>query len=382
MEFTLFNKKLKFDRNEFAGSFGDIGTDLPLIIGMILACGLDSSSTLIMFGIMQILTGIIYGFPMPVQPFKIMAVIMITSKLGGNLLYGAGFATGIIMMFLTLTGFLDKITKIIPKSVIRGIQFGLGISLAGLALKDYIHTDGIPGYVLALLCFLIILFLLGNKKYPAALFVILIGFIYALFFKIDILKIKNSLGFTLPVFHTIAFQDIIKGFFLLALPQIPLSITNSIVATKQTLDDFYPENTITTKKIGFTYSLMNLINPFFTGIPTCHGAGGLAGHHQFGARTGGSVIIYGLIYLILGLFFGSGFGEIIKVFPFPVLGIILVFEGISLMLLIKDISQSKTDLLISLLIALIAVNLKNGYVIGLIIGTGITYFINFKKIKL
>jgi hypothetical protein len=61
---------IRFDRNELAGAFGDIGTDLPLIIGVILAAPLDSASALILFGIMQILTALRYRMPMPVQPLK------------------------------------------------------------------------------------------------------------------------------------------------------------------------------------------------------------------------------------------------------------------------------------------------------------------------
>ncbi|MFB3073100.1 MAG: putative sulfate/molybdate transporter, partial [bacterium] len=61
---------MRFDRNEWSGAFGDIGTDLPLIAGMILVSGIDAASVLIVFGIMQILTARLYGIPMPVQPLK------------------------------------------------------------------------------------------------------------------------------------------------------------------------------------------------------------------------------------------------------------------------------------------------------------------------
>ena len=57
---------------ELAGSFGDTGTDCPLVVGMIIACGLDTTSALVMFGVMQILTGITYGLPMPVQSGKMV----------------------------------------------------------------------------------------------------------------------------------------------------------------------------------------------------------------------------------------------------------------------------------------------------------------------
>jgi hypothetical protein len=69
--------RVRFDRNELSGAFGDIGTDLPLIVGMILAAKLDPASVLTLFGAMQLLTGLIYGLPMPAQPLKAMAVLVI-----------------------------------------------------------------------------------------------------------------------------------------------------------------------------------------------------------------------------------------------------------------------------------------------------------------
>jgi hypothetical protein len=106
-----------------------------------------------------------------------------------------------------------------------------------------------------------------------------------------------------------------------------------------------------------------------SGIPCCHGAGGLAGHYTFGARTGGSVVLYGTMYLVLGFFFSDGFSEVIKVFPLPLLGVILLVESLALMVLARDIAGSKKDLFICLLVALIAFALPQGYVVGLIVGT-------------
>ncbi|MEB3104106.1 putative sulfate/molybdate transporter, partial [Paenibacillaceae bacterium T2] len=134
---------IKFDRNEFAGAFGDIGTDLPLLIGMIVAAGLNSASALIMFGVMQIFTALRYRMPMPVQPLKAMAAIVITQKLSGNILYGGGLAVGILMLLLTLTGLIDWIARIVPKVVIRGMQLGLGLQLATLSLKEYVQADSV-----------------------------------------------------------------------------------------------------------------------------------------------------------------------------------------------------------------------------------------------
>jgi hypothetical protein len=263
--------------------------------------------------------------------------------------------------------------------VMRGVQFGLGLSLATIATKNYILSDAVPGYILAGISFIIVLALLGNRKYPPALWVILLGAVYAVLFKLDLIKVGQGMGISLPRINVVTWNDVAAGFLVLALPQIALSISNSVVATKQTLHDLFPDSEVGVKKIGITYSLMNLVNPWFSGVPTCHGAGGLAGHCSFGARTGGSVVIYGSIYLILGLFFTGSFNEVIKVFPLPMLGVILLFESLALMMFIKDIAGEKKDLFIALLVALMCMALPNGYVIGLVVGTAMYYAAN--KVK-
>ncbi|MFN3344707.1 MAG: putative sulfate/molybdate transporter [Chloroherpetonaceae bacterium] len=367
--FLRYPFSIRFDRNELAGAFGDIGTDLPLLVGVILAAKLDASSTLIVFGGMQILTALFYQMPMPVQPLKAMAALVITQKIDGAVLFGAGLAIGVVMLVLSLSGALIWLSRAIPKAVVRGIQFGLGLQLALLSLKDYVPSDGALGYALASVAFLITLFLLGNRKYPASLIVILLGVGYAVVFHFDELFKVSTMGISLPKLFVPTWEHIATGFVLLALPQIPLSIGNSLLATKQTASDLFPEKQLSIQQIGLTYSAMNLISPFLSGVPICHGSGGMVGHYTFGGRTGGSVVLYGLLYLVLGLFFASGFEQAVKIFPLPILGVILFFEGISLIKLLGDLLGEKKSFFVALLTGILAVGVPYGYVVGLVVGT-------------
>src|SRR5207244_10272868 len=101
------------------------------------------------FGFMQILTALRYRIPMPVQPLKAMAALVIAQKVPGNILYGAGLAIGLTMFVLTISGFIERIARVVPKPVVRGIQLGLGLQLAGIAMNDYVHRDGVAGWALA-----------------------------------------------------------------------------------------------------------------------------------------------------------------------------------------------------------------------------------------
>jgi len=366
--------RLRFDRNELAGAFGDIGTDLPLVIGMIAASGLNSASVLVMFGLMQFLTAFVYGMPMAVQPLKAVAVIVITQHIAPGVLYGGGLAIGIAMLILTITGGIDWLSRVVPRAVVRGLQLGLGLQLSLLALGNYVQRDGANGYVLAAVAFVIIIALLGNRRFPPALFVIALGVIYAIILKMSPSDVSGSVGFSLPQVQRLSLSDITSGFVLLAIPQIPLSLGNSILATRQIAEDLFPEKQIGVRKLSFTYAAMNLINPWLGGVPTCHGSGGLVGQYTFGARTGGSLIIYGSIFLTLGLFFAGGFQHVVQVFPLPVLGVLLLFEGVTLMQLIRGDIENRYEFFIVLLVGLLANGLPYGYAIALIVGTALYYF--------
>lgn len=317
---------------------------------------------------------------MPMQPLKAMAVLVITQKISGNVLYGAGLAIGVTMLLLSLSGALSTLATWIPPCVVRGIQFGLGLSLASLALKTYIPSVGLPGYALAAAGLVIMLSLWGNRRVPAGLLVIGMGVVYALMFDLHLLTVADGFALTLPQLYQPTLSDVLTGFVALALPQLPLSISNSVIATEQIVRDLFPNRLVSIRMIGLTYALVNLTAPFLGGIPACHGCGGLAGHYTFGARTGGSVVIYGTFYVVLGLFFSGPLHEVLKVFPQPILGVVLLFEALTLLTFVRDQARSARDTTIALLVGVVALTLPQGFVVGLVLGTIVFY--GFKRFGL
>ncbi len=364
---------LRFDRNEWAGSFGDIGTDLPLLLGITLASGLDAGGVFAVFGLLQITTGLLYGLPMPMQPLKAMAVLVISQRIEGGVLLGGGLAVGAVMLLLTLTGVLDLLVRWLPRSVVRGIQFGLGLSLASLALNSYVPSMGWTGWALAAGGTLVLLLLWGNRRVPGGLLLVALGAAFALWKGLDLGVVMGGVGLSLPALGVPSLEEVWRGFWLLALPQIPLSLSNSIIATEQTLRDLFPDRRVGVRKIGLTYAAVNLVAPFLGGVPACHGSGGLCGHYAFGARTGGSVVLYGAFYLVTGLFLSAPLGEVVKIFPQPVLGVILLFEALALMALVRDAAASGRDLAVALLTGTAAFALPQGFLVGLLLGTLVFY---------
>ena len=335
--------RLRFDRNELSGAFGDLGTDLPLLVGMVLAAGLDAASVLVVFGLAQVATGLHYRLPMPVQPLKAVAVIVIAQQLSPDVIAGGGIAIGAVMLVLALTGSLEWLARVIPVAVVRGLQLGLGVQLTILAAGRYLPSLGTSGLALAGAASLIVVLLIGNRRFPPAPFVIALGAAYALTWSTSPASIAEGFGFALPSLRTPSVGDVVAGFIVLALPQLPLSLGNSILATERLTHDLFPERAVGVRRIGTTYGLMNLVVPWLGGVPVCHGSGGLAGHHALGGRTGGSVVIYGGMILVAGLFFSEAFDSLVNIFPLPVLGVLLIVEGLALIVLLRTLPRRAPD---------------------------------------
>jgi hypothetical protein len=365
--------RLRFDRNELGGAFGDIGTSLPLLLAMIAAAELDAGSVFLLFGLAQAGSGIVYGLPMPMQPLKAMAVIVIAERLTENVLFGGGLAIGAAMLLLAVTGLLQWLVRVIPRCVVRGIQLGLALALGQLALRNYVPAMGAFGYLLAGLSFVALVLLYGNRRVPAALPVMGLGLVVAIASGFDNQAVAAGMGVHLPEPRLPAWADVMTGLVVLALPQLPLSLSNSVIATHRTLQDLFPWRAVSVRKIGLSYAFANLLLPFFGGVPVCHGSGGLAGQHAFGARTGGAAVIYGAIFVCVGLFFGGAAAEVVRLFPLPVLGVVLLFEAVALGSLVSDVSGSRRELMIALVVALSALALPQGYVVGLLVGTLLFY---------
>jgi MFS superfamily sulfate permease-like transporter len=360
---------LRFDRNELSGAFGDLGTTLPLLVGMVLAARLDAPSVLIVFGLLQLGTALVYRMPMPVQPLKAVAAIVIAGQVPAAVVRGGGLAIGAIMLVLSATGLVGWLARVIPKPVVRGVQAGLGLQLATLALRDYVPTGGAAGYLLAAAAFAATVALLGNRRLPPAPVVVALGVVYALATTADPRAILRGAGLHLPAVGVPSWAQVVQGALLLALPQIPLSLGNSVLATRQLAEDLFPDRAPPpVRKIGFTYAAMNVVSAALGGVPACHGSGGMAGHYAFGGRTGGSVFISGLLYLVLGLVFGGAFAVVIAIFPRPVLGVLLLVEALALLALVRDLAERPSELVLALLVALVAATVPYGYLVGMTIG--------------
>ena len=364
--------RLQFNRRELAGAFGDIGTDLPLIISLLLATRLDPAGVFLAYGLMQIGTGVLYGLPMPVQPLKAMAVAVIAGQATGGQLQLAGLMIGVVMLVLAGSGLLDRLQQLIPLVVVRGVQAGLGLNLARTAF-GLTGRAGHWGWAAAAVALALLVTLRGHRRVPGALLVIGAGAVWAAVYRINWPTVSHGFGWAWPEPAHLPWDQWSFALTLLVLPQLPLSLSNSVIATQCTVRDFFPEKSLTLRAIGFTYGAMNLIVPLLGGIPVCHGCGGLAGYHALGARTGGAVVISGSIYVLIGAFFSGAFREVVQVFPLPVLGAVLLVEAGVLVLLLRELGLSSARLALAAGVALLCVFAPQGYLTGMVAGTTLYY---------
>jgi len=358
----------RFDRSEWAGAFGDLGTLIPYVVGYITVMNMDPLGVLFMFGILMIGSGLYYRTPIPVQPMKAIggAAIAQATAITPGMVWGSGIFTGLFWLTLGLTGALDIISRLAVKPIIRGIVLGLGFLFMMEGIR-MMRSD----FLVAVIAMAIAFILLTSKRLPAMFALIVFGVTIALVKDPGLAKelAGIKLNFRLPelVIGQVTWTDFIKGTLILGIPQVPLTLGNSVIAITAENNRLFAEKPVTEKKIATSMGILNLISPLFGGVPMCHGAGGMAGHVRFGARTGGALVILGTLLMFIALFFSNSVLLILKIFPTSVLGVLLFFAGLELAVSSRDVGREKNDYYTFLVTAGFSLwNIGAGFVAGLV----------------
>jgi SulP family sulfate permease len=393
----------KFNRLEFAGSLGDLGTLLPLAIGMILINGLKPTGLFLTIGIFYVLAGIYYGVTVPVQPMKVIGAYAIATAMNASQITASGYLMGFVLLLIGATGAITLIGRYIPKSVVRGVQLSTGTLLMvqgvnlmlGTSMLQKIHQTVEPylsvqsigpipiGIIIGIAGGCLTLVLLENKRFPAGLIVVIAGLVLGLILGsrqgLDELRV----GINLPPFLPYGWPtraDFAFALFALVLPQIPMTLGNAVIAYADLSNEYFKEQSsrVTYRTACISMALANLLSSTFGGMPLCHGAGGLAAHYRFGARTAGSNIMIGAVFIALALFLGSHSLVFINLLPLSVLGILLLFAGSQLCLTILDLTTRK-DMFVSLVI--LGITLATNLAAGFLAGIGVAYIIKLEKLR-
>ena len=385
--------KISFNRMEWAGSVGDLGALLPLAFAMIMINGLSATGLFLTVGLFYILGGIYYRVPIAVQPMKVVAAYSIAQALSPQVITASGMMISFVLLFLGLSSAVGKVAKVIPLPVIRGVQLSTGVLLlskgVSLALGNsaFQNTSGGPepflafqtigvlplSAILAVVFAVITLVLRQNRKYPAGLVVVGLGAVLGACLGaweglagLDPgLHAPEFLPFGFPTWHDFSF-----GLLALVLPQIPMTLGNAVIANKNLSFEYFGDESrrVTDKALCISMGIANAFACLVGGMPVCHGAGGLAAHYRFGARTSGSNLIIGGLFVVLAVLFGTGAIKIMQLIPMGVLGVLLFFSGVQLALTVRDMRTMPSVVVISVMLAITLLsNLAWAFAAGLLL---------------
>ncbi len=350
------SQNIRFSLNELSGGFGDLGTMAPLVIGMVLAGSASASGALIWFGIFSITAGLSFGIPLTVQPMKAIGALAITNNYSVELVVAAGLITGAFIFLTSKLRLLKTLQERTPLPLIIGIQLGLGLKLGLQAAKILLSRPliGMDSLFLGILSIGFILVSYKWKTLPVALILFLVGVGFALLNAPHILEATTpSLKF--PTISVPTSSDFFKGLNVAA-AQIPLTIANSLLASAILAERLFPRRAPKIDAIATHVAAMSICAPLAGGIPMCHGAGGLAATHSFGARTGGSLVMLGSLFLLFGLLFENFAILLITAFPLCILGAMLLFVSGKLAARVRDLSNIQ-DMTVTAVTAILIVTI-------------------------
>ncbi|WP_028575526.1 putative sulfate/molybdate transporter [Desulfonatronovibrio hydrogenovorans] len=394
----------KFNRHEFAGSLGDLGVVLPIAIAMVLVNGLSPLGLFFSVGLFYLLSGMYYRVPVPVEPMKVIGAYAIAAGLSASEIMASTLLMGIVLLVIALTGAMSLIGKYTPKAVIRGVQLSTGLLLMAEGVRFMIGTSTFQklrqasepylvlqdlgflpiGIVLGILGGLTTLLLLDNKRLPAALVVVLGGMFIGLALGTREGLDKLSIGINIPEILPFGFPskaDISFALLALVLPQLPMTLGNAVIANADLSRQYFGEASkrVTYKASCVSMGLANCFSFLVGGMPLCHGAGGLAAHYRFGARTPGSNVIIGVIFIILAVLLGSHILSVLYLIPMAVLGVLLIFAGSQLALTIMDMKERKDFFVLFTIVGItLATNLAAGFIAGMVVA----YMLKWERLSI
>lgn len=332
----------------------------------------------------------------------------------------AGLSVAAVLFVLGATGLMSFLYRFIPLPVVRGVQLSQGLSFAFSAIKYVRYNQdlstsksgsprpwlGLDGLLIALFATLFLILTTGagvedvrsldqaeadteqttnqiesqSRKrlkilsaIPAALLVFLFGLLICFLRDTSIIKDLTFGPSRISLIH-ITWEDWKTGFVHAAIPQIPLSILNSVIAVCKLSGDLFPGKEASAMKVSMSVGLMNFVGCWFGAMPVCHGAGGLAGQYRFGGRSGASIVFLGTAKVLLALVLGNSFGKILNQFPIGILGVLLLFAGVELAMASRDMN-TKEESFVMLVCAAVSLT---GSSAALGFGCGILLFLLLK----
>jgi MFS superfamily sulfate permease-like transporter len=349
--------------SEFSGAFADLGTFLPIVLAVLSLRQMDPTGLLMGFGLFALAVALIYRRPIPIQPMKVVAAMVIAGQLDPATIAASGFLLGIILLLLGLSGWIDRLAEKLPQTLLQGIQIGVGLYLVwgGVNLMQ-------DQWLLGLSLFLLLFLLQGTRIKSYTVLLLILGFAsWPLISASSYPEI--DVGIYLPALSAFDWPDLWRSTTGVLFPQMALTLTNAVVVTAAIAGQMFPQDRsrITPKRLALSTGALNLLLAPLGAFPMCHGAGGLVVQHRFGARTGLTPAIFGISCLLLGLFLGPDAIKLLQLVPVSAVGALLVFAGLHLAVdkKLRHTDRWKLTVILLTAISCLLFNMAVGLFVGL-----------------
>jgi SulP family sulfate permease len=397
------SKRYRFNRLEVAGSLGDLGTLLPIAIGMLLVNGLDPLGLFLSIGLFYIFSGMYYGVTVPVQPMKVIGAYAIATGMTAAEVLASGVLIGAALFIVGGTRAITVVGKFTPKPVVRGVQLSVGALLMAQGVKFMIGTSGLQnlrhaaepylgvpnlgpipiGILIGVVGGALTLLFLESRRLPAGLLVVLGGMAVGLFLGTHEGFDALRLGIYVPKILPLGMPgkaDFAFALFALVIPQLPMTLGNAVIANADLSIKYFGRDSkkVTYSALCISMGLANFLSFGLGGMPLCHGAGGLAAHYRFGARTAGSNLIIGTVFVALAVLLGEHALSVVYLIPMAVLGVLLLFAGSQLALTVIDMTLRK-DLFVVLV--MLGITLATNLAVGFIVGMALAYALKWDRLR-
>ncbi|SFG62483.1 Molybdate transporter of MFS superfamily protein [Halopelagius inordinatus] len=301
-------RSLRFDAGEAAGALGDSVTVLPLVVALGALTPISVGTALLWFGVFQLLWGLLYGLPLSVEPMKALVGLAIAGTITAGELVAAGLAAGVVLVVAARFRVLGRVQSLVGEAAIRGVQLAVALLLATTGVE---LAAGDPTLA-AVSVGLVALAAAAGRARLSSLLVLGAGVLVAV----------AAVGGVSPSLPPLAAVPVTPTATLGAaeatLGQLAMTAGNAAVATSLLCSDLFDAD-VPPDRLAGSMGVMCLTAVPFGGLPMCHGSGGLAGKHAFGARTGGANVLLGVCYLAAACVAG-----VVVAFPTAFLGVLLL----------------------------------------------------------
>ena len=368
----------RFDLRELSGALADLGTMAPLAVGLVAVCGVGATALFLVTGVMYLVVAGVYRLPIPLQRLKAAGAIAIAGALPLGAIAAAAWIVAGVLAVLAWTGGTARLARLFTRPVVRGIQLGVGLILVKKGILFMIHGTGDgtrlvlgdgAGLALGLLVAAVLVLGLLRPRVPAVLVALALSVAAVLLSG----TAGSSLALTGPETLSVVaptWAEWQLGLVALAIPQLPLTLGNAVVATEDCAQIYFGDRArhVTATRLSTTLSLGNVLAALFGGMPMCHGSGGLTAHVRFGARSGAAPLMLGIVFLGIGLTFGAGAQGLLLAIPPVTIGLLMAWIGVHHGLLIADLRADRMGMAVAGIVGLtglLSANLAIAFVLGM-----------------